>query len=180
MIYCAFKCYRSQQCNAVSYNDLSKTCDFHGTVHSTIVIKTVTDKNQYLVIPKDMPTTTNFSEAVKFEETTEDKFLSTVQETAAEKIETTTIIPQQKNWTILGDVPEQSDKENKKENHETSDSDDETSESETGPDATQISVQTNNAVTCESASATECEDDNGQSQSIINPVADPQKRKKIN
>ncbi|CAC5370378.1 unnamed protein product [Mytilus coruscus] len=54
----------------------------------------------------------------------------------------------------ISDVPEQSDKENIKENNETSDADDETSESETGTDATQISLQTNNAVTCESASAT--------------------------
>ncbi|CAC5383163.1 unnamed protein product [Mytilus coruscus] len=95
----------------------------------------------------------------------------------------------------FSDAPDQSDKENNKESHETSDADDETSESETGTDATQISVKTNNAEICESASATGhegasaaecegvsttgCEDDNGQSQSIINPVADPRKRKKI-
>ncbi|CAG2224957.1 unnamed protein product [Mytilus edulis] len=52
MIDCAFKCLRSQPCKAVSYNDLSKTCDFHGTEHSTLVITNVTDENQYLVIPK--------------------------------------------------------------------------------------------------------------------------------
>ncbi|CAC5390539.1 unnamed protein product [Mytilus coruscus] len=85
----------------------------------------------------------------------------------------------------FSDAPDQSDKENNKESHETSDADDETSESETGTDATQISVKTNNAEICESASATGregasaaecegvsttgCEDDNGQSQSIINP-----------
>ncbi|CAC5371464.1 unnamed protein product [Mytilus coruscus] len=94
----------------------------------------------------------------------------------------------------FSDAPDQSDNENNKESHETSDADDETSESETGTDATQISVKTNNAEICESASATGregasaaecegvsttgCEDDNGQSQSIINPVADPRKRKK--
>ncbi|CAG2204069.1 unnamed protein product [Mytilus edulis] len=93
------------------------------------------------------------------------------------------------------DAQEQSDKENTKESHETSDADDETSESESGTDATQISVKTNNDEVCasttatgrEGASAADCEgvsttgyeDDNGQSQSIINPVADPQKRKKI-
>ncbi|CAC5383870.1 unnamed protein product [Mytilus coruscus] len=95
----------------------------------------------------------------------------------------------------FSDAPDQSDKENNKESHETSDADDETSESETGTDATQISVKNNIAEICESASATGregasaaecegvsttgCESDNGQSQSIINPVADPRKRKKI-
>ncbi|XP_071164422.1 plasminogen-like isoform X2 [Mytilus edulis] len=98
MIDCVFKCLRSQPCKAVSYNDLSKTCDFHGTEHSTLVITNVTDENQYLVIPKDIYTTTNFAETVQFE-TTEDKSLSTAQETA---LETSTIISQQKNWTILG------------------------------------------------------------------------------
>ncbi|CAC5383871.1 unnamed protein product [Mytilus coruscus] len=94
----------------------------------------------------------------------------------------------------FSDAPDQSDKENNK-SHETSDADDETSESETGTDATQISVKNNNTEICESASATGregastaecegvsttgCENDNGQSQSIINPVADPRKRKKI-
>ncbi|CAC5416879.1 unnamed protein product [Mytilus coruscus] len=92
-------------------------------------------------------------------------------------------------------VPEQSDKEdkkeNKKENNKTSDADDETSESETGTYATQISVKINNALICERKSATGCEsasateregasatgyeDDNRQSQSIIYPVVDPQK-----
>ncbi|CAC5360611.1 unnamed protein product [Mytilus coruscus] len=101
-IYCASKCHRSPHCKAVSYNDLSKTCDFHGTVHSTIVITNVTDENQYLVIPKDIPTATNFTEPGEFEETIEDKFLSTVRETAAEETKTTPITQQQKNWTILG------------------------------------------------------------------------------
>ncbi|XP_071169706.1 hepatocyte growth factor-like [Mytilus edulis] len=99
MIDCAFKCLRSQHCKAVSYNDLSKTCDFHGTKYSTLVITNVTDENQYLVIPKDMLTTTNLIDDVKFEETTVsvDQFLSTIQETVA-----ATSTPQQKNWTILG------------------------------------------------------------------------------
>ncbi|CAC5417035.1 unnamed protein product [Mytilus coruscus] len=95
----------------------------------------------------------------------------------------------------FSDAPDQSDKENNKERHETSDADDETSESETGTDATQISVKNNIAEICESASATGregasaaecegvsttgCESDNGQSHSIINPVADPRKWKKI-
>ncbi|CAC5360613.1 unnamed protein product [Mytilus coruscus] len=98
IIYCASKCHRSPNCKAVSYNDLSKACELHGTVHSTIEITNGTGENQYLVIPKDIPTTTNSAEGGKFE-TTEDKFLSTVQETTSE---TTTIISQQKNWTILG------------------------------------------------------------------------------
>lgn len=44
-----------------------------------------------------MPTTTNLIEDVKFEETTVDHFLSTVQETVP-----ATSTPQQNNWTILG------------------------------------------------------------------------------
>ncbi|CAG2226643.1 unnamed protein product [Mytilus edulis] len=101
MIDCAFKCLRSQHCKAVSYNDLSKTCDFHGTEHSTLVITNVTDENQYLVIPKDMPTTTNLIEAVNFEETTVNQFLPTVQDTAADETVAATSTPQQKNWITL-------------------------------------------------------------------------------
>ncbi|CAG2187335.1 PLG [Mytilus edulis] len=96
--YCASKCVRSPHCNAASYNDLSKACELHRTIYSTIFITNDTDENQYLAIPKDIYTTTNFAETVQFE-TTEDKSLSTAQETA---LETSTIISQQKNWTILG------------------------------------------------------------------------------
>ncbi|CAG2226648.1 unnamed protein product [Mytilus edulis] len=98
MIYCASKCVRSPHCNAASYNNLSKACELHGTIYSTIFITNDTDENQYLAIPKDIHTTTNFAETVQFE-TTEDKSLSTAQETA---LETSTINSQQKNWTILG------------------------------------------------------------------------------
>ncbi|VDI28516.1 Hypothetical predicted protein [Mytilus galloprovincialis] len=96
--YCASKCVRSPHCNATSYNNLSKACELHRTIYSTIFITNDTDENQYLAIPKDIYTTTNFAETVQFE-TTEDKSLSTAQETA---LETSTIISQQKNWTILG------------------------------------------------------------------------------
>ncbi|CAG2224816.1 prlC [Mytilus edulis] len=95
--------FRSSHCNAASYNILSKACELHGTIYSTIFITNDTDENQYLAIPKDIHTTTNFAETVQFE-TTEDKSLSTAQETA---LETSTINSQQKNWTILEVLPMQ-------------------------------------------------------------------------
>ncbi|XP_063428067.1 plasminogen-like [Mytilus trossulus] len=98
LMYCASKCVRSPHCNTASYNNLSKACELHGTIYSTIFITNDTDENQYLAIPKDIHTTTNFTETVQFQ-TTEDTSISTAQETA---LETSTINSQQKNWTTLG------------------------------------------------------------------------------
>lgn len=52
MVYCASKCVKSPHCNAASYNNLSKACELHGTIYSTIFITNDTDENQHLAIPK--------------------------------------------------------------------------------------------------------------------------------
>ncbi|XP_071164432.1 plasminogen-like isoform X3 [Mytilus edulis] len=96
-IRCASLCGISSTCVTAVLNTTTMMCGLYRQSQPTSANSTLS-QDAVLILQKDIYTTTNFAETVQFE-TTEDKSLSTAQETA---LETSTIISQQKNWTILG------------------------------------------------------------------------------